>query len=317
MALDPDNLELRYSVEVAAGRRLRFWQPLREGQEGQARLLRRSTDFLTPLFYLSLYSDRFFVVRELWLCERGWECARVPVEDDYEEIFDRERYEISEDEFERFRQFVRACQRVPVLADTWIPIEVAKRHFMTATFAPSNPFSAWATSFYDDPPYPDTRFLRDEGHSTFEQDGTSVFERVLLHYLISLEAILANSLEREARQKILKARIVHLVGRTEKEKDWIGEFIGKAYELRNMLVHGGTPAKLILDLRKLRRICQRACCVVVGLLESKRPTSKVSDLLRTLDTQSSSRDQVSTIRDKMYGLIQDSSSLGGKLYIST
>jgi hypothetical protein len=316
MAIDWDSAELRYSIEVAVGRRLRFQQPFRKGQEHRVELSRGRTDFLTPLFYLSLYSDRFFVVRELLLCERGWECARVRLEDDYEEIGDSEPYEILDDEIERFRRFIRACERVAGLADKWMPLEVAKRHFMAATFAARDPFYAWDASPHDDPPYPDTQFLEGQRRSNFEQNGTLIYEGVLLHYLISLEALLANSLEREARQKILQARIIHLVGRTEEEEESVGILVRKAYELRNMLVHGENLPKLILDLRKLRRICQRACCVVVGLLGSKTPTNNVSDLLRTLDTQSSSRQRVSAIREKMYELIQDSSPLGGKWYIS-
>jgi hypothetical protein len=311
-----DSLELRYSIELAAGRRLRFRRPFRAEQEHRVELSRGHTDFLTPLFYLSLYSDRFFVVRDLLLCERGWQCYRIRLEDDHETT-DPACYEISEVEFERFRTFVRVCNKVAGLDERWMPLEVAKRHFMAATFAPRDPFYAWGTSFYDDPPYPATRFLGEERHSRYhEEDGIFIYEGLLLHYLISLEALFANSLERKLKREIRLARIIHLVGRTEEERKWIGELLGKAYDLRNLLVHRSDPPKLILDLRKLRRICQRACCVVVGLLESKRPAGKVSDLLRTLDTQISSRNQVSAIREKMYRLVQDSSPLGGKFYIS-
>src|SRR5712692_6591852 len=184
MPLDWDSAELEYSVEVAAGQRLRFRQPLRKEQEHRVELSRGRTDFLTPLFYLSLYSDRFFVARELLLCERGWQCYRIRLEDGHEAT-DAVRYEISEDEFERFSKFIQACDKVAGLREKWMPLEVAKRHFMAATFAPRDPFHAWGTTIYDDPPYPGTRFLGDAGHSTFREDGALVYEGVLLHYLTS------------------------------------------------------------------------------------------------------------------------------------
>ena len=189
-------------------------------------------------------------------------------------------------------------------------MELAKRHYLTASFAADSPFRDWML-WVNDAEYPQSWV---KPHVSTWREDLAVYESVLLHYMFAIEALVANSSEKVPAKSDLARRAANLVARNSRERKWIKDFLTVAYELRNSFAHGKEPenSELLFDLLKLRRICQRLISLTLALLANGSTEGVVGRLLsKTGDYSDEDRKLAIAARDQIYSLVRDSSPLEG------
>jgi Apea-like HEPN len=259
--------------------------------------------YLDTLMILSLYQAAFFEITKIIVCEPGWRrvwfrsttprSARVA-----------ESYSVSMAKWSSFESHIDLCSRGLQNARASRdprPLITSCRRYLQATFATGDIFPQWETKSMaiEHPRSP-------EALASQQHDRSDVVEDAVLHYVFALEALLTGD-SRDAIAEKVAISAALLIGRTDDEAAAVRTFVKAAYNSRSRLVHGQElKQKEVVDVRKLRRICQRVLVVALSLYAGQ-PTLDFAELLAELPISQERRRMVAAAREQILPSLGDSS----------
>jgi hypothetical protein len=269
--------------------------------------------YLDAVLFLSLYRSEFFELTRILICERGW--RRISVRSiiprgekgSQREKAKIESYNVSEEQWPAFETYVNVSSsglKNAKQSKEAHSVTTAVRRYLQATFATGDVFPEWEINS-SGIEHPDWRRIR--LYNLRESRG-DVWEDALLHYVFALEALLTGKAEAIAEKVAISAAL--LIGRQDSETAAVRQFIKKAYDARSKLVHGSELKQDgdIVDIVKMRCICQRVLIVVLSLY-AESPSLDLADLLRELPVSNSRQLQIKGVRDHILPLLSDHSCL--------
>jgi hypothetical protein len=254
-------------------------------------------DYLEAVLGLALYNPTFFEIPLILLCEPQWRRIRIRSNP----IQRREKYyEVSQARWPFFKRWLRLYEsglRNAEGGSRSRPVITALRRYSQATFATGDIFSEWR---------PETELIEYPSLPRFPPDRPDVFEDALLHYVFALEALLSGE-ETSAISEKLAVICSLLVSRDDREADFVRKFVKEAYHSRSLLVHGRNLKKLV-DLSKLRRLCQRALVLTLCYF-AKENTPELDNFTRDLPISGACRKRVRELQEIVLPYLADSNSL--------
>jgi Apea-like HEPN len=302
-ALRPTRRHSAGSREVAAGQ----WTAAQLGLPTLPR-------YLDAILLLSLYNREFFEITKILVCEPNWRRiwfrstiprVRLAESSRVRSSVRPSRYSVDETHWSAFESYVTlgsaALRNVKASKEARAFI-IASHRYLQATFATGDVFPQW-----------ETKSLAIEHPRSYEEliyahgeDRPDVFEDAVLHYVFALEALLTGDTREAITDKVAISAAL-LIGRDDDEAVAVRALVKRAYDCRSALVHG-RELKELVDVDKLRHVCQRVLTVALSLY-AEQPVIDVPRLLRDLPVSRERQQQVEAARERILALLGDDSSL--------
>ncbi len=250
-------------------------------------------DYLEALLGLALYSPEFFEIPVILVCEPNWRRIHIRYRPPQRE----EKYQVEERQWPSFERWLQLYELGLKAAKNSRAVFTAAHRYLQATFASGDIFPDWT---------PELQLIEYPGFENFSRDRPDVFEDALLHYVFALEALLAGDAKAALAEK-LSVTCALLVGRDDREADFLRRFVKQAYDSRSLLVHGKSLKKT-LDLVKLRRLCQRALVLVICYFATNG-TLELDKFTQDLPISRALRTKVKELQATVFPLLSDKRSL--------
>lgn len=249
--------------------------------------------YLQTLLGLALHNPEFFEIPVILVCEEKWRRIRVR----YHAPQRGERYQVEEHQWPMFERWLQLYELGLEAAKGSRAVTTASHRYLQATFASGDIFPDWT---------PELELVEYPWIGGFRRDRGDVFEDALLHYVFSLEALLAGDGNNALSEK-LAVTCALLVGRDDREADFVRDFVKRAYDSRSLLVHGKS-LKRTLDLAKLRRLCQRSLALVICYFATD-DMPELDRFKKDLAVSSALKRKVKELQAAVFPLLPDECSL--------
>lgn len=248
---------------------------------------------LEALLGLALYSPAFFEIPAILVCEPKW--RRIYIR--YAPPQRSAEYKVDSGQWPSFEWWLQLYDSGLRSAKDSRPVFTAARRYLQATFASGDIFPGWT---------PELELIEYPGLPNFPPNRPDVLEDALLHYVFALEALLPDD-EKAALAEKLAVACALLVGRDDREANFLRTFVKDAYRGRSRLVHGKNLDKP-LDLAKLRRLCQRTLALVICCFATDR-LFELDTFIRNLPISSTHKTKIKELQATVFPLLSDNTSL--------